>query len=68
MIKKRILKNPTNFKGSFAVNKDLFIVFKCACKFNNSDASKELRKFVEKYVNECEELNKNKSYRFNEMN
>jgi len=42
---KRILK-----KTSLTLDEQNYELFKKICKVNNSDASKEIRKFIEEYI------------------
>jgi len=50
MVIERKLKNMT-----VRVDEDMWNVFKKVTKLNNTDASKEIRKFIEKYVEENKE-------------
>jgi len=43
-------------KTSLTLDKNYYDLFKNVCKVNNTDASKEIRKFVESYVKNNHEI------------
>jgi hypothetical protein len=43
-------------KTSLTLDEDDYKLFKEICKINNSDASKELRKFIEDYISKNQQI------------
>jgi len=44
------MKNKTN--ATFSIDKNTWNLFKKLCKINDTDASKELRRFIRQYIEE----------------
>ena len=44
------MKNKTN--ATFSIEKDMWNLFKKLCRLNDTDASKELRRFIRQYIEE----------------
>jgi hypothetical protein len=44
------MKNTEKYKATIMLNKNDWEIFKELCKLNESDASKELRKYIKNYI------------------
>jgi hypothetical protein len=44
------MKNTEKYKATIMLNKNDWELFKQLCKMNESDASKELRKYIKNYI------------------